>query len=530
MAIFEKNVDTYLSINGDHARKYEHAASMLLEKKLPTGWQWVLCSKDAVVAVNHKFNVYYKEFLPRNKFEEIKSIFRGSRCERARRQADILREVGLPTPSILCWGRMRKNVFLISEGFAGVGFFQYIKMHFSPPLNKGQINKKRQLLRETGSLIGEMHSLGITHGDLRQDNLLVKETEEGFQFSFIDNERNRKWLKIPVSKVIKNLAQFSTFFDNPLSRTDLMRIYHAYAAIYPRFSGTRERFFLRNVFSRSQRRILQSRFKNWTKETCQLFDRNNYKGEYVRESIVAQQFETGHDPAHWFLQTKTVLKNDKNISVKLLPGPGGNIIAKRFTANNSFPPRDWFKIKRAQRQWKMSHIFLTIGVHVARPLGFVYEGKGVFPTASYYYSEYLPNTKNLVELSLEIENFHDWLKTKNIIPRLALDLGRLHNASYCHGDTKWVNILADPRTGKFWLIDLDGASQVKTTLDRGVRKDLGRFIVDMIKYGLPEYFLKDFLEEYCRIRMLDKERVEKKIGSYIKKIHKRHKRKKNIST
>ena len=130
------------SIHGDYARIYEQAASILLQGELPAGWQWVPCSKDAVVAATTESPiVFYKEFLPRNKFEKIKAIIRGNRSKRARKQAGILNKAGLPTPKILCWCRGRKNVFLISEGFCGVGFFQYLKMNFLPPLSKEKIRK-----------------------------------------------------------------------------------------------------------------------------------------------------------------------------------------------------------------------------------------------------------------------------------------------------------------------------------------------------------------------------------------------------
>jgi tRNA A-37 threonylcarbamoyl transferase component Bud32 len=519
-----KHICRPLSIHGDCARIYEQAASILLQGELPAGWEWVPCSKNAVVAATTESPiVFYKEFLPRNNFEKIKAIIRGNRSKRARKQAGILHKADLPTPKILCWGRGQKNVFLISEGFDGVGFFQYLKINLLPPLNKEKIRKKRLLLKEAGSLIGKMHSKGIVHGDMRQNNLLVIEVENGFQFSLIDNESNRKWWFIPRSQILKNLVQFSIFSDNLLSKTDLMRLYNAYAALYPRFSGIGKRFFLRNVFRRSQRRILLIKLKKAFKETCQPLKNKNFHGECEQNSIVARQFESQIDPAQWFLQAKTVLKNDNNVSVKILPGSGGDIIAKRFAAQNSlYHPSVWSKMKRASRQWKMSHIFIALEIPVARPLGFVLEGK----STSYYYSENLANAKDLVRLSREIGDFPDWLEKEKIISRFARYLAILHNNNYCHGDTKWANILANASSGKFWVIDLDGAFHVKFTLGHKVRKDLSRFIFDMIKYGLPKRFLNEFMTEYCNIRMLNKERVQKKIEPLINKIRERHKRKK----
>jgi tRNA A-37 threonylcarbamoyl transferase component Bud32 len=282
-------------------------------------------------------------------------------------------------------------------------------------------------------------------------------------------------------------------------------------------------FFLQNVFRHSKRRILLIKLKKVFKETCQSLKNKNFHGECEWNSIVARQFGSQIDPAQWFLQAKTVLKNDNNISVKILPGFGGDVIAKRFTAQNSLHhPSAWFKIKRASRQWEMSHIFIALGIPVARPLGFVFEGK----STSYYYSEHLENAKDLVRLSREIGDFHDWLEKEKIISRFAQYLALLHNNNYCHGDTKWANILANASSGKFWMIDLDRASHVKFTLGHKVRKDISRFIFDMIKYGLSKRFLNEFMTEYCNIRMLNKKRVQKKIKPLINKLRERHKTKK----
>jgi len=93
----------------------------------------------------------------------------------------------------------------------------------------------------------------------------------------------------------------------------------------------------------------------------------------------------------------------------------------------------------------MFHIFIALGIPVARPLGFVFEGK----RASYYYSENLLNAKNFVGLSREIGDLPDWLEKEKIIYRFAQYLAILHNNNYCHGDTKWANILANASSGKF---------------------------------------------------------------------------------
>ncbi|MEW6520279.1 MAG: lipopolysaccharide kinase InaA family protein [Thermodesulfobacteriota bacterium] len=528
MGIAEKKPDTLSAIQGAQAQRYEQQVRLLMGGELPAGWQWIASSRDTAVAMTTSEPlVYYKEFLPRTSFERVKALLRGNRCERARRQADILRAAGLPTPDLLCWGKGRHNAFLITRGFSGIGFFHYVKSHYAAPLSPEQIREKRLLLAKAGALLGSMHRQGIVHGDLRQNNLLVRKEGEDFRFTLIDNESNRKWPHIPRSQIIKNLVQFAIFSDKLLTRPDLLRLFAAYSASYPRFAGRRKRQLLQIVHSRSQARNLEIKVKGEIRANCRSFTTENFQGKFVAGSIVDQQLARGVDPAQWFCQTGQTLKHDKNITVKLLSGPGGELIAKRFTSKNLlYYAKIWLKKERALRLWEMSHCFQALGLPVAAPLGYVLEGRGLWRTVSYFYSRHLAGARDLVVIGREKEeHFPAWLEQKGIIARLARLLAILHNNGLCHGDTKWANILADSDSGQFWLIDLDGAGRLSSALDRRVRKDLSRFLVDMIETGLPRSLQEEFVAEYCRLRRLNRNLVQAEITPHIDKTLARHRKK-----
>ena len=527
MGIAEKKPDILSAIHGEQAKQYEQRVRLLMAGELPDGWNWISCSRDTAVAVTTaEPHVYYKEFLPRDRFEQIKALFRGNRCERACRQAGVLLAAGLPTPEILCWGKGRQNAFLITRGFSGIGFYQYLKAHFPAPLtNPVAIREKRLFLQEAGSLIGKMHRKGIVHGDLRQNNLLVKKEGGDFRFTLIDNESNRKWRHIPRSQVVKNLVQFAIYPDNLLSGSDLMRLFKAYSANYPCFSGQNREKLLQAVFLRSKARILESRC-NWEcKKSCRAVQTDKFSGQYLADSILAQQIATGADLGQWFQLSDATLKHDKSITVKLLPGPEGEIVVKRFTAKSFlYHLKVWCKKERIFQLWKMTHYFQSLGIPVAPTMGYALEGRGVWRTVSYFYSQYLEDTHNLVELSRNRNFFLVWLDEKRILSRIAGALAKLHNNGFCHGDTKWTNILAHPDTGEFWFIDLDGASQVKSIMGHEVCKDLSRFLVNMIEYKLPERYFTEFITEYCLKRKLNKKLVQVTIKPYMEKILKRHKK------
>ena len=533
MSIAEKKPDSLLAIHGPCAALYERQARLLLQGELPAGWQWVSSSRDtAVAATTTEPLIYYKEFLPRSRFEASKAILRGSRGERARRQAEILQAAGLPTPAILCWGKGRENIFLISQGFRGIGFFQYVKTHLAGPLRPDQVKEKRLLLEKAGALIGAMHNRGIVHGDLRQNNLLVGKEGADFVFSLIDNESNCKWPFIPRSHIIKNLTQFAICSDNLLSRSDLLRLFQAYSAVFPRFSGRSRRTLLQTVYARSRARNLEIEIKGQSREKWLTLATENFHGRYIRGSVVDKTFTRGIDPAQWFQQDGIVLKQDKNITVKRLSVAGQDLIVKRFTSKNLlYYAKIWVKKERAPHLWEMSHCFQALDIPVAAPLGYVLEGKGPWRTVSYFYSGYLAGARDLVVIRREQqENFPAWLDEKKIIPRVARLLAILHNNGFCHGDTKWANILARADTGKFWLIDLDGAGRIGPGLDRRAAKDLGRFMVDMLENGLPDRFQEEFMREYCGLRRLNRGQVLGKIKPHIDKTLARHRKKRKSSS
>ena len=520
------NKELPVFITGSGALPYKNDAGLLCRGSLPPSWELIPSSNNAMVAVNHKTNVYFKKFLQRNKFERGKSFFRGSRCHRACRQAHILKAADLPTPKVLYRGSFKGDAFIIFEGFAGVGFYQYLEKYFSPPVGREKILEKRELLRQAGSLIGKLHCRGIVHGDLRPDNLLVRKEGGQFLFCFIDNESNHRRRYIPVSKIFKNLVQFSMVPNKLLSRTDLMRLYRAYRIHYPRFSGKSESEIIKSIYMRSRTRIIESVQKNDLKKKCRFFYGEKSRGQYVCNSLLSKQISFDMDFDRWFQAGDLVLKKDQYITVKLLQCGEGAVVAKRFSPKNClYHIKIWIKKERVFQLWEMTNIFKSLGVPVASPLGYIIERKGLLRTASYFFSQYLKGAQDLRRLSQDIQDFPMWIEKKKIISRFAQMLSRLHNDGFCHGDTKWSNIMADRNTGEFWMIDLDGAASVKSPLDHGVCKDISRFVVDIMECPLSEKEIETFMTTYCEKRSLNKRHLQKKVAPYIKKIINRHQKK-----
>ncbi|WP_019528817.1 lipopolysaccharide kinase InaA family protein [Dasania marina] len=204
---------------------------------LPNGWQSVDSSPYAKVAVNADHSLFYKAFLPRNIWETPKAWLRGSRGQRAITQSQTLPKQGFNTPAVIAWGKLSGGrEFMLTLAVNGIGVGSCIASYFRQPSNAQALYWKRELLRSLGKLVGQLHSAGIIHGDLRPNNVLVELGKQPYTFHLIDNERNQSFKRIPYKLIVKNLVQIGMLADIDLSRTDRMRFYQSYLQHYSRFN------------------------------------------------------------------------------------------------------------------------------------------------------------------------------------------------------------------------------------------------------------------------------------------------------
>lgn len=524
MGIAEKKPDTLRRIRGEEADRYRPAIATLLRGDLPPGWHWVPCSRDAVVAATDAEPVvYYKEFLPRGPLERVKAWLRGSRGQRACKQIGILRDAGLGSPAVLCRGRGRSNEFLLTSGFKGCGFFQFLKRYFAGPLDADRLRRKRLLLRQAGALIGALHSHGISHGDLRQDNLLVRETDEGFAFCFIDNESNRQWRRLSRARVMTNLVQFFICSDDVLSRSDLLRLYTSYCRVYRRFQGTERRHFFGRVLQRSRRRVLSYLVKQRLAAALPIGSADG-TGWYDPHTPLGRRIEAADDLLHWYGQGR-FYKKDSAIQVKELAADHELVVAKRFRGRGlAALLKAWCGLERPPRLWRLSQYFLALKIPIARPMGYLLAGHGLWRRDSYFFSAHAGAKEDLLSLAKRQPRLLARFAEQHLFLQVALYLARLHNNGYCHGDTKWANIMVDVESAAVLFIDLDGAAHVKQPWHRSIVKDVSRFVVDMLEQGVPAIEIRKFVKEYSNMRFTDSRLLPERLMPHISKALARHNR------
>ena len=203
--------------------------------------------------------VYFKQYLDRSAWDVIKHIFRRSRARRAFEATLMLSERGFHTAVVIAMGEY-KSAFIKRENFAVTLEIEHAKPIYQfianrpEQLAKEQLVRQRNLIRTFGQTVGKMHAENIFHGDLRLGNILARYQEDAWQLFFLDNERTRKFRRLPARLRLKNLVQTNVHHMDWLSSSDRMRFFKAYLEENPKVALKRN-IWTRKIISQSNKRL-----------------------------------------------------------------------------------------------------------------------------------------------------------------------------------------------------------------------------------------------------------------------------------
>jgi serine/threonine protein kinase len=150
------------------------------------------------------YNLILKRHLNRSPLDILKALI-CTRGQKAFKAGQMLRQRGFLTPSVVAC--CQKSF----AGFTTADFLITDQITDSTPLPQllGEVSgsEKQAIIEQFGQTVGLMHNQGIFHGDLRLGNVLVKKHDGRYNFVFIDNERTKRFAKLPFRLRVKNLVQ-----------------------------------------------------------------------------------------------------------------------------------------------------------------------------------------------------------------------------------------------------------------------------------------------------------------------------------
>jgi tRNA A-37 threonylcarbamoyl transferase component Bud32 len=202
--------------------------------------------------------VYFKQYLCRSVWDFIKDFVRASRAERAFQAAEMLGENGFDAPAIIAMGKFRYGLYHTTNFLVTLEIEDAKQIYqFISDLQKDsklETRSKRKLIRAFGRTVGRMHAKGIFHGDLRLGNILARQEKDRWRFFFLDNERTRKFYRLPARLRLKNLVQVNMFPPAAMSNTDRMRFFKEYWAQNEK-AKTKKADLIKKVLKKTRRRL-----------------------------------------------------------------------------------------------------------------------------------------------------------------------------------------------------------------------------------------------------------------------------------
>ena len=208
--------------------------------------------------------VYFKQYLYRSTLDFIKHLVRPSRAKRAFMATLMLEKNGFEAPVVVAMGECkfsfleRGNFLLTVEVEEAKPIHQFIPDQLDN-FTKKKYNDLRDLIRTFGHTVGKMHAAGIFHGDLRLGNVLVRRGKNAWHIFLIDNERTRKFHRLPARLRLKNLVQANILISDCITKTDRMRFFKAYLNLNPRIQNRRA-FWAKKIVAKTRYRLSR---KDW---------------------------------------------------------------------------------------------------------------------------------------------------------------------------------------------------------------------------------------------------------------------------
>ncbi|MFQ5801290.1 MAG: lipopolysaccharide kinase InaA family protein [Candidatus Methylomirabilales bacterium] len=162
----------------------------------------------------------------------LKDLFRASRARRVWIAANSLRMRGIPTPIPCAYLKRRRfrvllESYLITEEVEGIGLVEFARRPCEPGAS---VLERRRLARQIAILVRRLHERGISHRDLKGQNIFLRGEGAGRYRPFLV-DLDGVWLgRVSWRRRVRDLARLARAFpdQSAVTRTDRARFLKAY--------------------------------------------------------------------------------------------------------------------------------------------------------------------------------------------------------------------------------------------------------------------------------------------------------------
>jgi len=431
--------------------------------------------------------LYLKQYLCRSAWDFLKHLFRASPAKRSFRASIMLQNNGFDAPIVIGLFERRTGPFLIdnlllTREVKNAKSIGQCLTDMSRTLRKDTLPRKRNLIECFGETVGQMHTKGIFHGDLRLGNVLVQQKEEAWRFFFIDNERTKKFQRLPTRLRLKNLVQINMFQEN-ISDTDRMRFFRKYCAQHTHTKEA-EKALAKHVLKKTEQRL---RNKKKPTKSMKKYLRTNKK--YLRINtegwlaVFDRSFCQEPEALNFvrnvaaLIQQGEFLKNGDTSSVSRSMWNNKNIVTKQYNHRGfCHSLRHTIKRSRALRCWINGHRLFNLGIPTPKPLAYLEQRKGLLVWKSYLVTEFVDG-QMLYDFERDANVSQQQLS--RIIGQIEELLEKLAKHRISHGDLKHTNILITQNGPILTDLDTMRVHRLKGIYNLKRARDMARFLKDI---------------------------------------------------
>jgi len=439
-------------------------------------------------------SLYLKQYICRSAWDFLKHLFRASPAKRSFRASIMLQNNGHDAPIVIGLFERRTGPFLIdnlllTREVKNAKSIVQCLAEMSRTLRQDTLLRKRNLIECFGETVGQMHSKGIFHGDLRLGNVLVQQKEEAWRFFFIDNERTKKFRKLPARLRLKNLVQINMFQEN-ISNMDRMRFYRKYCARNTKTKKA-ENALAKHVLKKTEHRLWN---KKKPTKSMKKYLRTNKK--YLRINtggwlaVFDRNFCEKPEALNFvknvaaLIQQGEFLKNGDTSSVSRSMWNNKNIVTKRYNHRGFWHSlRHTIKRSRALRCWINGHRLFNLGIPTPKPLAYIEHRKGLLVWTSYLVTEFV-DARMLCDF--ERDSSVSQQQLSRIIGQVKELLERLAKHRISHGDLKHTNILITDKGPVLTDLDAMVVHKINWLFQSKRQKDMARFLKDIQDIGTKD--------------------------------------------
>ena len=212
---------TYIAKGIDEISLHSSVQS-LLERE--SDWRIIKENHRNIIAYQDYGRLYFKSFNNNRLKESLKRATGGSRAWRTLKATKSLTKAGCLAPQVIACGHYEACDFVLMEALTGPQLMNAIHSY----LQSSETSRWRKtLFRTLGLAVGQLHSSGLVHGDLRPNNVIIHPSKEGYQIGFIDNERTRKPIRFKREQK-RNLRQIMLLGDRYITKAERISFFAAY--------------------------------------------------------------------------------------------------------------------------------------------------------------------------------------------------------------------------------------------------------------------------------------------------------------